>query len=62
MADWISVKDKEPREGTYLVYTINGFDGVFNFSGHDWYDNERSICSKDYVTHYMPLPEPPKED
>lgn len=39
MADWISVKDKEPREGTYLAYTIYEFVWIFNFSGHDWYDD-----------------------
>lgn len=62
MSDWINVKDKEPHEGMYLVYTIYGFGGVFMFWGHNWYDNERSSCANGYVTHYMPLPEPPKED
>lgn len=59
VTDWISVKDKEPHEGTYLAYTMCGFVGIFMFSGHDWYDKDSVICAKGYVTHWMPLPTPP---
>ena len=64
---WISVKEKLPKkEGKYLIYTKNltGYkpleenifiaifycnDWIFKY----WEDND--------VTHWMPLPEPPKE-
>lgn len=62
-AGWISVKDRLPEEsGRYLVYakegerethrTIAPFQKAFHLSGRMAYWK---------VTHWMPLPEPPKE-
>lgn len=64
---WISVNDKLPKkDGRYLTRTINLTgnrpieDNIFiaDFFGNDWLfdgweDNE--------VTHWMPLPKPPKQ-
>lgn len=60
---WISVKDRMPeKSGRYLVYakegerethrTIAPFQKAFHLSGRRAYWK---------VTHWMPLPEPPKE-
>lgn len=60
---WISVKDRLPKEdGWYLVYTRYIIvpprvvqykkDAEYPFIG--FYQND--------ITHWMPLPEPPKED
>lgn len=52
MADWISVKDRLPDRGAdVLAFMRNGV--------------ETRIVACNYgdnVTHWMPLPEPPKED
>jgi hypothetical protein len=63
-SEWISVKDRLPEEsGRYLVYakegerethrTIAPFHKAFHLSGRMAYWK---------VTHWMPLPEPPKEE
>ena len=57
---WISVKDKLPEEGVYvLVWETQGFaycdmlkSGVWNIGA-----NNGAI-----ISHWMPLPEPPKEE
>lgn len=66
MSEWISVKDSPlPEDGFYLVrcetfnqsgYAVAEFDNnVF-----EWlYEGDGIIDI--YVTHWMPLPEPPKE-
>ena len=64
MGEWISVKDRLPnKQGHYLVYTEE--DGVFS-AEYDpkrkrasWTDDYEGYCDLD-VTHWMPLPTPPK--
>ena len=62
MAEWISVKDRLPdKNGNYLVSVTSDFAGVHvaNFQSGEaflWYPFIKSD-----VTHWMPLPEPPKE-
>ena len=64
---WISVKDRLPENdqwtlccmkdksfGTFRVFQWNYIDWQWN-DGNEWFDE------KD-VTHWMPLPEPPKEE
>lgn len=63
---WISCKDKMPDDGVnVLIYTGNRMISLA------WYDIDMGyfyICDSDYkynsldVTHWQPLPEPPKED
>ena len=74
MSEWISVKDRlpeteddfvlvivsgEPRkniklQSAYELATYNTEDGWILEKWPDW------MCAK--ITHWMPLPEPPKED
>lgn len=69
--DWISVKDRLPEDdATYLVYGRNGYGIVFAvyYSDGEWltwdewntWDDLTNITR--FVTHWMPLPEPPKEE
>ena len=61
--EWISVKDQSPPEGASLLTWADPYirtaeilyevDGVIN-----WLDGG---CVFDGVTHWMPLPEPPKD-
>ena len=64
VSGWVSVKDRFPEHGKrYLIYATSGdnkigritmaaFGGHFALSGR---------CAYWKVTHWMPLPEPPKE-
>ena len=65
--EWISVKDRLPVEdGTYLVYTERGSVYASHFYTEkqfrsDYIREENwSQRGKVKVTHWMPLPEPPK--
>lgn len=62
---WISVKDKlPPTKGYYLVCTYTAFyhtqciSKVF-FDGKLWGSVRKRYTN---ITHWMPLPEPPKEE
>ena len=62
---WISVKDGLPKDdGDYLVYTREEYIGLFWFDRDEkeWTEESDFPCLEGYVTHWMPLPEPPKED
>lgn len=65
---WISVKERLPEKGlhvlTYGIYTRNLIvawrDDCDEFLGmYEWVNEHESL---DQVTHWMPLPEPPKEE
>ena len=67
MSDWINVEDEYPKAGTWVVgatWLNNGervarelfYDGE-NEHGHHWLD-DGDWGNK--VTHWQPLPEPPK--
>ena len=63
MTDWISVKDRLPK----AKETVIGYEAAFDSIGLVYRepDSETFIdCdgfySLDTVTHWMPLPEPPK--
>lgn len=57
---WISVDERLPEtEEKYLVCTTNGNIGVGSFI--DYYGKGTHLCFDCWaVTHWMPLPEPPK--
>ena len=60
---WINVKDRLPGSGCVLVLTKDRDTLVAERDGSTWICN--CNCSEgsyaDDVTHWMPLPEPPKE-
>ena len=63
-SEWVSVKDRLPENGeTVLVYrpTMK----IQYMTSYYWYrfcDGAIDIQGNDVITHWMPLPEPPKED
>ena len=72
---WIPVTERLPEDGTYLItwknHTAQGVcmayygyyqDGLHRSSKPDFYryDNEWGDVTFDDVTHWMPIPEPPK--
>lgn len=75
--EWISVKDRLPDErDTYIVYTDDTSENVsepiwskevvltaeFDEYGWSWREGVNDYDITNFVTHWMPLPEPPKED
>lgn len=78
MAEWISVKESLPDEnGRYLVVdeitapkNLGGNHQqirIMRFYKDEWYTPVRApewinAAIKDNITHWMPLPEPPKEE
>ena len=69
MTEWISVKDRLPEDitnvlvfGEYWKVMIAQLD-FFNGDGKAWYEKNggfRGHVDSDNITHWMPLPEPPK--
>ena len=73
MSDWISVKDRLPQKDDYryiwavsrhfiavLVYSDREISlGMYLSVSNKWVDNNGDVI--DFVTHWMPLPEPPVE-
>lgn len=58
---WISVKDRVPEKSTLVLGVVHGHVGELA------YINDRNVfkrreCPIEGVTHWAPLPEPPKED
>ena len=72
--EWISVKDRLPRCNVpVLVYRpsmaaqilVDEYRGFWDEDAADWCEDWALYGKhngKDIITHWMPLPEPPKED
>ena len=58
--EWISVKDRLPEKEQDVLVADNGFIAVWTFYGDYWEDSHGWWQEFDEVTHWMPLPEPPK--
>ena len=60
---WISVKDRLPeKNGYYLGYTCDGIIWLYIFTANSGVFDDALGFATDTVTHWMPLPEPQKED
>lgn len=58
---WISVADRLPEEGqSAIAYFVNGFCHLVKFKNDKWEHHHRIICNST-ITHWQPLPQPPKE-
>jgi len=61
--NWISVKDRLPeKSGRYLIYfperSTSPMDAIWNVHEKTW---GRDFDRTEYVTHWMPIPEPPQD-
>lgn len=68
---WISVKDRLPKEGALVLLTDK--DDSYNrisighrmfseFDGHRWYVPGKVLLPEPFYTHWLELPAPPKEE
>lgn len=68
MSNWISVNDRLPfskygESDSVLTVSESGIYEILYFDGGCWCKPTgeiRNACTK--ITHWMPLPEPPKEE
>ena len=65
---WISCKEKLPAKNQKVIFYCPSSDAIytgrFNYVGKNgtvWFHTGRTACSYG-GSHWMPLPEPPKED
>ena len=62
---WISVKEQLPHRHKFVIVYYGKFRGVIMsvmaWDGENWYDGSFN-GDNEWITHWMPLPEPPKED
>lgn len=60
---WISVKDRLPQEEGEVLVALHGTVHLaWYFSAtKQWQTPSGTVCGTDDVTHWMPLPKPPKE-
>lgn len=61
--EWISVKNRLPKDGEFVLTYKNGIVDVqmYEKNRNGWIQGNW-FWSMATVTHWMPLPEPPKED
>lgn len=73
MMEWISVKDRLPRDNTFALVCVSGkpkknisLENAYELAEFDmdegWILEMWPEWEGPKVTHWMPLPEPPKED
>lgn len=62
---WISVKEMLPEKGVFVVVYYGHFIGnlmdVYMWDGECWRSATGYLEDAENITHWMPLPEPPKE-
>ena len=62
MAEWISVKNRLPEVGQLvLCYCVCSYEVLRFMNVNSWLGARNADYMEGYVTHWMPLPEPPEE-
>lgn len=56
--DWISVEDRLPEPGVDVLAAYRDRHINMGTAGDDWLEED---IEDGYITHWMPLPEPPRE-
>jgi hypothetical protein len=64
MSEWIEVCDKSPALGDYVLCYVNdivsGWVELLKYDNGAWLDAVNGEEFECIVTHWMPMPEPPK--
>ena len=59
---WIPVTERLPESGEWVLCACRAsIFLVMKYDDGDWYENPAHVYMRGFVTHWMPLPEPPKE-
>ena len=56
---WVSVGERLPEVGQWVLVRIDAETLVFEFMGRGWRNEDEYIFAVSDVTHWMPLPPPP---
>ena len=61
---WIPVSERLPENGEYVLCfcRANIVCVLRRDKDGDWYENPTHVYMSGFVTHWMPLPEPPKKE
>ena len=60
---WISVGERLPEERKWVLCQCRaGIRMVLRLQGGYWHQDSQHEFMRHFVTHWMPLPEPPKEE
>ena len=60
---WIPVTERLPEKRKWvLCLCMSNVIDVFRLEDNEWYHDPCHIYFPHFVTHWMPLPEPPKEE
>lgn len=66
ISNWISVKERLPKDGEYVLAYYGGFHGdimdVLQWKDRMWLDCMMTEEPSEDITHWQPLPKPPKEE
>lgn len=61
--NWISVMDHLPEAGEVVIVWVKGYLDIAWFDvNHALWRTDLAIYQEREITHWMPLPEPPKEE
>lgn len=63
MEDWIPVTERLPEKRKWVLCRCeDNIHEVLRWENNEWYHDPKHVYFSDFVTHWMPLPEPPKEE
>lgn len=59
-ADWIPCSERLPEKGTKVLCACRAdIYCVLKWTGDSWYENPTHDYMQGFVTHWLPLPDPP---
>ena len=58
---WIPCSERLPESFIYVLCAGRDGIGILRYIGSKWLDDEAHVYTTNEITHWMPLPEPPKE-
>ena len=58
---WIPCSERTPSNMIWVLCAGRDGMGIFRYTGATWLDENGLAYSTNEITHWMPLPEPPKD-